>query len=334
MIIFLWIGFIAFVLFMLALDLGAFHKGSRVISAREALRWTGVCVVLALIFNALLWWMYSHNIFGLGTDPRFPLQGHEAALQFFTAWLVEQSLSLDNVFVIALIFAYFKIPLQFQHRVLFWGIVGALVMRGAMIALGVALIRHVAWIHYVFGALLVYAAIKIMLAKEDELEPERNILFRLAKRFYPVTPHLDGERFFTEIDGRRAMTPLFLVLLIIESTDVLFAVDSIPAVFAITQDPFIVFTSNIFAILNLRSLYFALAAFMDRIRYLKASLVAVLFFVGFKMAATDHLEISPEISLIVIGGFLATGVAASLIVERRGRNATPREDDQKAAEGS
>ncbi len=323
MIVFLWIGFIAFVLFMLALDLGAFHKGSRVISASEALRWTGVCVVLALLFNALLWWMYSAQLFGLGTDPSYPLTGKEAALQFFTGWLIEQSLSLDNVFVIALIFSYFKIPLQFQHRVLFWGIMGALIMRGVMIALGVALIRHVSWIHYVFGALLIYAAVKIMLAKEDDLNPEHNILFRLAKRFYPVTPDLDGERFFTIRDGHRMMTPLFLVLLIIESTDVLFAVDSIPAVFAITQDPFIVFTSNIFAILNLRSLYFALAAFMDRIRYLKASLVAVLFFVGFKMTATGHIHISPEISLAIIGGLLGFGVAASLIAERRGRNATP-----------
>jgi tellurite resistance protein TerC len=323
MVVFLWIGFIAFVLFMLALDLGAFHKGPRVISAREALRWTGVCVVLALLFNLLLWWMYSEQLFGLGTDPNYPLTGKEAALQFFTGWLIEQSLSLDNVFVIALIFSYFKIPLQFQHRVLFWGILGALIMRGIMITLGVALIRHVSWIHYVFGALLIYAAVKIMLSKEDDLNPEHNILFRLAKRFYPVTPTLHGERFFTELDGRRAMTPLFLVLLIIESTDVLFAVDSIPAVFAITQDPFIVFTSNIFAILNLRSLYFALAAFMDRVRYLKASLVAVLFFVGMKMTLTGHLHISPELSLVVIGGLLGLGVLASVVAERRGRNATP-----------
>ena len=322
MIILLWIGFIAFVLFMLALDLGAFHRGSRVISAREALRWTGICVVVALLFNALLWWMYSVNFLGLGLDPRHPLTGNEAALQFFTAWLVEQSLSLDNVFVIALIFSFFRIPLQLQHRVLFWGILGALIMRGIMIALGVALIRHVAWIHYIFGALLIYAAVKILLAKEEELNPERNVLFRLAKRFYPVSPALDGERFFTEIDGRRAMTPLFLVLLIIESTDVLFAVDSIPAVFAITQDPFIVFTSNIFAILNLRSLYFALAAFMDRIRYLKASLVAVLFFVGLKMTATGHVDISPEISLIVIGGLLGAGVLASLVTDSRGKHPT------------
>lgn len=322
MTILLWVGFIAFVLLMLALDLGAFHRGARVIAAREALRWTGVCVTLALLFNVLLWWMYSTNFLGLGLDPRYPLTGNEAALQFFTAWLVEQSLSLDNVFVIALIFSYFRIPLQLQHRVLFWGIIGALIMRGLMIGLGVALIRHVDWIHYVFGGLLIYAAAKILLTHEDDFDPSRNVIFRLAKRVYPVSPHLDGERFFTEIDGRRALTPLFLVLLIIESTDVLFAVDSIPAVFAITLDPFIVFTSNIFAILNLRSLYFALAAFIDRIRYLKASLVAVLFFVGFKMAATGHLHISPEISLGVIGTLLGAGVVTSLIVERRRKNAT------------
>lgn len=306
----LWIGFIVFVLIMLAIDLGVLHRKAAVIGTREALRWTGICVILALAFNVFVYFLYEHRWGGF--EPSHGLNGHTAALQFFTAWLVEQSLSLDNVFVIALIFSYFKIPRELQHRVLFWGILGALIMRGVMIALGAALISNLFWVHYLFGALLIYAAVKIITVKDENLNPEHNILFRLAKRLFTVSPNLDGERFLTKVNGKWAVTPLFLVLLVVESTDVLFAIDSIPAVFAITADPFLVFTSNIFAILNLRSLYFALAALIDRFAYLKLGLVAILIFVGFKMLLTHHLDIPTELTFAVIVLSLGFSMGLSL----------------------
>lgn len=295
---------------MLAIDLGVLHRKAAVIGTREALRWTGICVILALAFNVFVYFLYEHRWGGF--EPSHGLNGHTAALQFFTAWLVEQSLSLDNVFVIALIFSYFKIPRELQHRVLFWGILGALIMRGVMIALGAALISNLFWVHYLFGALLIYAAVKIITVKDENLNPEHNILFRLAKRLFTVSPNLDGERFLTKVNGKWAVTPLFLVLLVVESTDVLFAIDSIPAVFAITADPFLVFTSNIFAILNLRSLYFALAALIDRFAYLKLGLVAILIFVGFKMLLTHHLDIPTELTFAVIVLSLGFSMGLSL----------------------
>lgn len=317
MTLWLWIGFVAFVLGMLALDLGVFNREAHVIRVREAFAWTSVWIVLALGFNVAVHFMYQHHWLGIGLEIDHELTGRDAALQFFTGYLVEKSLSLDNVFVIALIFAYFRVPAVYQHRVLFWGVLGALVMRGVMIAAGVALIRRFDWVVYVFGALLILTAVKLIIAQHDSIEPNRNPLVRAARRLYPVSHEFEGERFFTRLNGRFAITPLFLVLLMVESSDVLFAVDSIPAIFAITRDPFLVFTSNIFAILGLRSLYFALAGVLHRFRYLKMSLVFVLAFVGVKMMLSHHHPIPTMASLAVICGILAVGVLASLAAGKR-----------------
>ncbi|MFH0982421.1 MAG: TerC family protein [Planctomycetota bacterium] len=312
MVIWLWIGFIAFVLSMIALDLGVFNRKAHVISTREGLAWTGVWVALALLFNAGVYFMYEHHWLGLGWHTIEPLDGQQAFWKFFTGYLIEKALSLDNIFVIALIFAYFRVPRIYQHRVLFWGIMGALLMRGLMIGAGTALIRRFEWTIYVFGALLIVTAVKMLITRPETLKPERNPLVRLARRIYPVSTTFQEQRFFTRVDGRRAITPLFLVLLVVESTDVLFAVDSIPAIFAITRDPFLVFTSNIFAILGLRSLYFALAGMIEKFRYLKVSLVFVLAFVGVKMLLSHHYLIPILFSLSVIIGILLVGVLASI----------------------
>lgn len=313
MAIWLWIGFILFVLVMLALDLGVFNRKAHVIRTTEALRWAGLCVLLALGFNVAVYFIYQYNWLGMAMHRGVLTTGRQAALDFFTGYLVEQSLSMDNIFVIALIFAYFGVPTMHQHRVLFWGILGALVMRGIMILAGAALISRFHWVIYVFGLLLLATAVKMMFAGEEKVEPDRNLLVRLARRLYPVAEKMEGQRFFTQVDGRRAITPMLVCLLVIESTDVLFAVDSIPAIFAITQDPFIVFTSNIFAILCLRSLYFALAGLMHKFRYLKSSLVFLLAYIGVKMLLTDLYEIPTGASLAIIGGALSVGIAASLL---------------------
>lgn len=315
----IWAAFVAFVLLMIVIDLGLLHKKNEVVSPKRALQWTAFCITLALLFNVFVYYLYTNQWGGFGMASG--LSGKDAALQFFTAWVVEQSLSLDNVFVIALIFSYFKIPREYQHRVLLWGIVGALLMRGVMIALGATLIASFTWIHYVFGAMLIYAAVKILMVKEDSLQPEQNLLFRIATRLYPVHRELDGEKFFTVVNGQRAITPLFLVLLVIESTDLLFAVDSIPAVFAITEDPFLVFTSNIFAILNLRSLYFGLSALMDKFSYLKYGLVFILIFVGIKMIVAHHYPIPTEVTFVVIIGSLGTAIGASMMAARKHKEA-------------
>lgn len=315
--IWLWVGFLAFMFAMLALDLGVFHRESRSIGAREAFIWTAVWFSLALIFNVLVYVLYDRHLFGAGMREGGPRSGSEAAQMFFTGYLVELSLSMDNVFVIALIFKYFRIPNQYQHRVLFWGIVGAQVLRGVLIVGGAVLIARFHWIIYVFGVFLIVTAVRMLLAGDHDPDPERNILVRLARRVFPVSMHLEGERFFTRVNGQRAMTPLFLVLLVVESTDVVFAVDSIPAIFAITQDPFIVFTSNMFAILGLRSLYFALAAMIEKFRYLKASLVFLLAFIGIKMLLSGRVEIPINASMAIILGILAVGIVASVLANIR-----------------
>lgn len=312
--IWLWVGFIAFVLCMLALDLGVFHKESRVVSSREAFAWTGVWISLSLLFNVLVYFLYEHHLFGIGGGGELALRGTQAALEFFTGYIIELSLSLDNVFVIAIIFQYFGIPRQYQHRVLFWGILGAQILRGVMILAGAVLVQKFVWMNYVFGAILIVTAVRMLMTGEDDgVHPERNFLVRIARRFYPVATHLDGEKFFTKVDGKSAMTPLFLVLLVVESSDVLFAIDSIPAIFAVTKEPFLVFTSNIFAILGLRSLYFALAAMIDKFRYLKASLVFLLAFVGVKLLVQHHFHIPTVLSLLIIAGILGVGIVASLV---------------------
>jgi tellurite resistance protein TerC len=313
----IWVGFFAFVIFAMALDLGVFNRKVHVVSARESLRWTGVWVVTALAFNALIYYLYKHHILGVGEEIGHPLGGDEAALQFFTGWLIEYSLSLDNIFVFAVIFAYFGVPRELQQRVLFWGIIGALVLRGLMIAAGAALIHRFDWIIYVFGVLLLLTAVKMLRAAEEEVDPDRNILVILARKFYPVTSQFEQEHFFTRVDGKRAMTPLFLVVLVVASTDMLFAIDSIPSIFAVTQDPFLVFTSNVFAVLGLRSLFFAITGLMAQFRYLRHSLVFLLAFVGMKMLLSHYYPISIGESLAVIGGILSVGVMASIVGSKR-----------------
>ncbi len=313
MVIWIWIGFIVFVLVMLALDLGVFNRKDHVFRTGEALAWTAVWIVLSLIFNIVIYYMYRDHWLGIGLHRGGEQTGSSAALNYFTGYVVEKSLSLDNIFVIAIIFEYFKVPAKYQHRVLFWGILGALVMRGIMIAAGAALIHRFEWIIYVFGVLLIFTAIKMLLTRQEDVSPEKNLFVRCARKLYPVTSDFEGHNFFTQIDGKRAITPLFLVLLVVESTDVLFAVDSIPAIFAITTDPFLVFTSNVFAILGLRSLFFALAGIMGRFHHLKSSLVFVLAFVGVKMLLSKYYPIDAPVSLAIIVGILAVGIIASAI---------------------
>lgn len=310
--VWLWIGFLSMVLAFLALDLGVFHRRVRATGVREALAWTALWVVLALAFTFVVFHLYD----GRGTSGD-GLTGRQAAAQFLTGYVIEKSLSLDNVFVIALIFTYFGVPASLQHRVLFWGILGALAMRGAMIAAGAAMFARFEWMSYVFGLFLLGTAVKLLVARHDNLEPEKNALVRLARRSFPVTGSFEGAHFFVRREGRIMATPLFLVLLLVESSDLLFAVDSVPAVFAVTRDPFLVFTSNVFAILGLRSLYFALAGVMTRFRYLKSSLVFVLAFVGTKMLLAHHYAIPTLVSLAFILGILAVGVIASAVASHR-----------------
>ncbi|HLP01114.1 MAG TPA: TerC family protein [Opitutaceae bacterium] len=298
----LWIGFNAFVLAMLALDLGVFHRKTHVVGFREALCWTAAWIALALSFNLGVWYF----------------AGSGKALEFFTGYVIEYSLSADNVFVFALLFAYFAVPPLFQHKVLFWGILGALVMRLGMIALGAALIAKFSWIIYVFGGFLILTGIKMIVKRDEEIHPERNPLVRLFKRLMPVTNEFRGDRFFVRENGVLFATPLLVVLLMVEFTDVIFAVDSIPAIFAVTRDPFIVYTSNVFAILGLRSLYFALAGMMDKFHYLKIGLGVVLVFVGTKMLlAHTAYKIDTLVSLGVIVAILSTSVVVSLLRPRK-----------------
>ena len=296
-----WAGFVGFVVAMLALDLGVLHRRARVVGSREALAWSGVWVGLALAFGAGVWWTH----------------GPDRGLEFLTGWLIEKSLSVDNIFVFVIIFGALGIPALHQHRVLFWGILSALVLRALMIFAGVALLERFHWLVYVFGAFLVLTGGKLLVERGRESHPERAWPLRLARRLIPTTPRLDGERFFGVANGRRAATPLFMALVLVELSDVVFAVDSIPAIFAITNDPFIVFTSNVFAMLGLRSLFFLLAGAMDRFRYLKVGLAAVLVFVGAKMAAIDFVKLPPLASLGVIALLLGGALGISWLRSRR-----------------
>lgn len=299
----IWIGFTLFVLAMLALDLGVFHRKPHAVSLGESLAWTAVWVALALAFNAGVW-HYA---------------GSQKALEFFTGYLIEKSLSVDNIFVFALLFSYFAVPPKYQHKVLFWGILGALVMRAAMIGAGVALITRFGWILYLFGAFLILTGIKMIVKREEEIHPERNPVVGWFKRLMPVTRDYREDRFFVRENGVRMATPLFVVLLLVELTDLIFAVDSIPAIFAVTTDPFIVYTSNVFAILGLRALYFALARVMDKFHYLKIGLGVVLAFVGVKMLlAHSPYKLDTLVSLGVIVTVLTVSVVASWLRPRRG----------------
>lgn len=314
---------------MVGLDLGVFHRQAHAMSVREALAWTAVWVALALAFNAVVYFLYEGN-WGGASVATAHLTGRQAAIQFFTGYLLEKSLSVDNIFVIAMIFAFFRVPLVEQHRVLFWGILGAVILRGAMIAVGAALVVRFEWTVYVFGVLLILSAVKMLIMRHDNIHPDRNLAVRLTRRLYPVSSSFDGSRFFTTMNGRSAVTPLFLALVLVETSDVMFAIDSIPAIFAVTRDPFLVFTSNVFAILGLRSLYFALAGLMENFRYLKMSLVFVLAYVGVKMMLTHHYPIPNLISLAIIGGILAVGVLASLFSSQDTARLVSPIDDEKS----
>ena len=306
-----WIGFLLLIAVVVSLDLGVFHKKARVVTLPEALGWTAVWVTLALIFNVAIYYLYEFNPAGWDMDTD-QLTGADAALQYFTGYLVEKSLSLDNIFVIAMVFAHFRVPLAEQHRVLFWGILGAVILRGVMIFGGVMIIERFDWVVYPLGALLIYSAASMLVVRQDSEVLEENFVVRLARRMFPVTTEFHGSRFFVNLDGVRTATPLFLALILVETSDVMFAIDSIPAIFAITRDPFLVFTSNVFAILGLRSLYFVLAGLMEKFRYLKMSLVFLLAFIGVKMILIHHYPIPNLVSLAVIGGILAVGVIASM----------------------
>jgi tellurite resistance protein TerC len=307
-----WIGFIACVLVFIALDLGAFHRRARAVKFREAAAWSALWVALAMAFAfSMVFW-----------------RGRSDAEAFTTGYVIELSLSLDNILVIALLFAWFRVPLEFQHRLLFWGILGALMMRGAMIAAGAALIHQFDWVLYIFGAFLVFAGVKMFLSKQEIVRPEKNLVLRLVRKIFPVAQNLDGQKFFTRLNGRFALTPLALVLLLVETTDLIFAVDSVPAVFSVTRKAFIVFTSNVFAILGLRSMYFLLVGALGYFRYLKIGLSVVLAFIGAKMLLDPHdhpprwfqTEIPTSVSLLVVAAILLISVVLSITAARGKKN--------------
>jgi len=315
-----WAGFVLCVLFFLALDLGVFHRRAHVVKFKEALAWTSVWVSLSFVFGLFL---------GPVLVPGWAAQ---ETVEFITGYVIELSLSMDNVFVIALIFAYFRVPSQYQHRVLFWGILGALIMRGLMIAGGAALIQKFVWTLYLFGAFLIYTGVKMLFVSDEGVHPEKNVVLRLARKVFPVSSEFEGQSFTTVLQGRRALTPLALVLLMVETTDLIFAVDSIPAIFAVTTKPFIVFTSNVFAILGLRSLYFVLAGAIEYFRYLKVGLSFVLMFIGVKMLLDPHdhepkwfqTEIPTGVSLGVVAGIILTAITLSIMATRREKDASKR----------
>jgi tellurite resistance protein TerC len=302
--VWLWVGFIAFVLAMLALDLGVFHRAPHEVPPREAGIWTAVWVGLALAFAAGL----------------YLLIGRQVALTFLTGYVIEQSLSADNIFVMVLIFEYFRVPKSCQHRVLFYGILGALVMRGLFIAAGTALISQFHWVLYLFGAALVITGARMAFKKDDEFDGERSKVVQMVRRVVPLTTDYHGKHFFIIEAGRRVATPLLLVLILVEFTDLIFAIDSIPAIFGVTTDPFIVFTSNIFAVMGLRSLYFLLAAVVDRFHLLKYGLALILSFVGFKMLTEKFISIDIAMSLTIILSVLALSILASMIWPQRDRS--------------
>jgi tellurite resistance protein TerC len=310
--IWLWVGFNLFVLAMLALDLGVFHRESHEVSVKEATIWSVVWISLAMVFNTIIFFFWNQMM------PGSDYSNSEAGLAFLTGYLIEKSLSVDNIFVFVLIFTYFAVPKQYQHRVLFWGIIGALLMRGIMIGLGAALIKEFHWIIYIFGAFLIFTGIRMAFHKNEELHPEDNPLIKLFRRFMKVTDSYEGDKFFVRKAGVLMATPLFLVLLMVETTDLIFAVDSIPAIFAVTQDPFLVYTSNVFAILGLRSLYFVLAGVINKFHYLKLGLAVVLTFVGIKMLLIDTAyKIPTGLSLGVVATILAIAVIASIFRDRQ-----------------
>lgn len=299
--IYVWIGFLLFVFLMLALDLGVFHRKSHEVKIKEALVWSVVWISLALIFN-----------YGI-----YVSMGKEKALEFLTGYVIEKSLSIDNLFVFIMIFTYFNVETKYQHKVLFWGILGALIMRAIFIFAGVALINKFHWIIYIFGAFLIFTGIKMLFHRDEKIDPEKNPFVRLFKKFMPVTATSHGDKFFVKIGVKTFATPLFIVLLLVEFTDLIFAVDSIPAILAITNDTFIIFTSNVFAILGLRSLYFALAGITKYFYYIKYGLSAVLVFVGIKMTIINFYKVPINYSLLIIISILLISIIASLLFPKK-----------------
>ncbi|MDD3876265.1 MAG: TerC family protein [Bacteroidales bacterium] len=299
--IYVWLGFLGFVFLMLAVDLGVFNRNAHVVKVKEALIWSAVWISLSLIFN-------------LGV---YYFMGKEKALEFLTGYLIEKSLSVDNLFVFIMLFSFFNIDKKYQHKVLFWGILGALIMRAVFIFAGVALINKFHWIIYVFGAFLVFTGIRMLVHKEEKIDPDKNPLVRLFKRFLPVTPEMHGSKFFIKINHKQYATPLFITLIVIEFTDLIFAVDSIPAILAISHDTFIIFTSNVFAILGLRALYFALSGITEYFYYLKYGLSLILVFVGVKMTISSFYKIPMEYSLLAILGVLIISILASVVFPQK-----------------
>ncbi len=306
----IWIVFIAFILFFLALDLGVFNKENHVIKTKEASIWTAIWVTVALSFSGVIYWLFANGLIENPTN----LTANNAVLKYLTGYLIELSLSIDNVFVIAVIFSSFKIPAHYQHRVLFWGILGAIVFRAIMIFFGVALITRFEWIIYIFGVFLLYTAFKMLKEEEEEFNPKKSFVFRQLKKIYPITASIQGDQFFVKRMGIKAATPLFVALIVIELTDILFALDSIPAILAITADPFIVFSSNILAIMGLRSMYFLISRMLAKFRFINYSLVVILAFVGLKMLFSHYLHLPEWVSLAVISSALLGGVVASLAI--------------------
>ncbi len=302
-----WALFNLLVVALLYLDLGVLNRKPHRVTTKEALGWTGFWISIALLFNLFLYWW----------------QGPETGLIFLTGYLIEYSLSVDNLFVFLIIFSYFRVPPPFQHKALFWGIVGTIIMRVALIFIGVSLIESFHWLIYLFGAFLVFTGIKLMIQKDTEIQPEKNPVLKLFRRFMPITPGYEEANFFIMRDSRRWATPLFVVLLVITTTDFMFALDSVPAILAITLDPFLVYSSNVFAILGLRSLYFALAGIMPYFRFLSYGLSLILIFVGFKMIVADLYKISTGIALLIVAGILLTSILASLAIPDKHKNKTP-----------
>jgi tellurite resistance protein TerC len=304
-----WISFLTAILLFLALDLGVFNKTPHIISSKEAGKWTGIFVTISFLFSGVIYWLYGNNYIA-NPDALKPV---DASLKFITGYLIELSLSVDNIFVIAIIFSSFRIPQKYQHRVLFWGILGAIAFRGLMIYFGVLLIHKFSWTTYIFGGFLIFTAVKMLFTKEDEkFEPRKSFVYKTLRKIMPITSHIDGEHFFVKRRHITAATPLFVALIVIEVMDVIFALDSVPAILAITSDPFLVFSSNIFAILGLRSMYFFLANMLARFSYLEYSLIAILSFVGLKMLFHDFIEIPEWVSLAFIALSLLIGVVVSL----------------------
>jgi tellurite resistance protein TerC len=320
-----WILFFALVFIILALDLGVFNKTPHIISTKEASKWTAIWVSVSIAFSGIIYWLYGTNYIANPNN----LSQTGAALKFITGYLIELSLSVDNIFVIAIIFASFKIPQKYQHRVLFWGILGAIVFRGLMISFGVVLINKFSWTTYLFGVFLIFTAMKMLFSKDEEdFEPKDSFVYKTLGKIIPITSETDKENFFIKTAKGKAATPLFVALIVIEVMDVLFAVDSVPAILAITSDPFLVFSSNIFAILGLRSMYFFLANMLEKFSYLEYSLIAILTFVGLKMLLHDYIEIPEWASLAFIAVALGVGIVVSLQKSKNEFENKPSRDEE------